>query len=552
MKIRYLKTGQYLLTGFIVLFMSIVLSILYFYRVIDAGEQSTQTLQRHIWILHGVTLLSMAVIAFRLMINERKIINEINQTVSESKNIQQDLSYRIKTDEHVFHEFQEIAQALNAMTEKINTQDFELKEAQNEMDRRVQARTVELSETNERLKQEIGERLHAQDEQRQLENQLIQAHKMETLGLLAGGVAHDLNNVLSGVVGYPDLLLLGLPEDSPLRPPLETIKSSGQKATAIAQDLLALAKAEVAVKKATNLNIIITDYLHSSKFEKLKLFHPHIQIENNLEPELLDIDGSPDLLSKTVMNLVSNATGALHEGGKITLTTRNQYVDKSISGYDEIVKGEYVVLEVADNGAGLATDDMEKIFEPFYAKKNLGRTGTGLGMAAVWGTIKDHNGYVDVKSLEGQGTAFTLYFPVADGEVKTKEEGLTSEDYMGSGESILVVDDREEQREIAATMLKKLGYQATVMASGEEAVDYLKSNSADLVVLDMVMDPGIDGFETYKRIIVHHPNQKAIITSGFLETDRVKETQKLGAGQYVKKPYVLEEIGQVVKTELEK
>jgi len=173
-------------------------------------------------------------------------------------------------------------------------------------------------------------------------------------------------------------------------------------------------------------------------------------------------------------------------------------------------------------------------------------------MAVIWGTVKDHKGYIDVQSTEGKGTTFTLYFPVTRKELAEDKLLLSLEDYMGKGESILIVDDVEEQREISSRMLKKLGYSVTAVSSGEEAVDYMESNSADLLMLDMIMEPGIDGLETYKRILQLHPGQKAIIVSGFSETDRVKEAQRLGAGAYVKKPYLLEKIGLTVKTELEK
>jgi len=262
--------------------------------------------------------------------------------------------------------------------------------------------------------------------------------------------------------------------------------------------------------------------------------------------------GSPVHLSKTIMNLVSNAAEAMPGGGNIFVSTESRYIDRPIRGYDNVKEGDYVILTVSDTGAGISKEDMERIFEPFYTKKVMGRSGTGLGMAVVWGTVKDHKGYIDVQSNEGRGTTFTLYFPVIRKEVTGKEEALPMEEYMGKGESILVVDDVEEQREIASRILNKLGYSVTSVSSGEEAVDYMKDNSAGLLILDMLMDPGIDGLETYKRILELHPGQKAIIASGFSETDRVKEAQRLGAGKYIKKPYTLEKIGLAIKEELGK
>ena len=387
-------------------------------------------------------------------------------------------------------------------------------------------------------------------EKKRLQAHLQRAEKMEVVGTLAGGVAHDLNNILSGLVSYPELLLLDLPEDSPLRGPILTIQNSGKKAAAIVQDLLTLARRGVAVTEVSNLNDLIKDYLNSPEFTKLRSFHERVEIETRLDPSLLNILGSPVHLSKTVMNLVSNAAEALSEEGRVIITTKNRYIDKPIRGYDEVEEGEYVVLEVSDNGIGIGADDMERIFEPFYTKKVMGRSGTGLGMAVVWGTVKDHRGYVDVESREGEGTTVRLYFPVTRTKREDKETPVSFQDLMGQGQRILVVDDVKEQRDLAVALLEKLGYTTTAVSSGEEAVDYLKNRSADLLVLDMIMDPGIDGLDTYQKILSIQPNQKAIIASGFSASDRVKAVQNLGAGQYVKKPYTLEKIGLAVKAEL--
>jgi len=387
-------------------------------------------------------------------------------------------------------------------------------------------------------------------EHRKLEVQLQRAQRMQAVGTLAGGVAHELNNVLSGLVSYPELILMDLPEDSNLRTPILTMQKSGQKAAAIVQDLLTLARRGVAVTEVLNLNLIISGYVKSPEHEKLKSSHPNVQLETNLETDLLNILGSPAHLSKTVMNLVYNAAETIPDRGKILISTENRYIDSPIRGYDNVKEGDYIILTVSDNGVGISSEDMERIFEPFYTKKVMGRSATGLGMAVVWGTVKDHRGYIDIQSTQGKGTTFTLYFPVTRKDVAKDKSSLSIENYMGKGESILVVDDVKGQREIASRILKKLGYSVTSASSGEEAIDYLKDNSADLLVLDMIMDPGIDGLDTYKRIIEFHPGQKAIIVSGFSETEHVKEAQRLGAGAYVKKPYLLEKIGLTVRDEL--
>jgi PAS domain S-box-containing protein len=399
---------------------------------------------------------------------------------------------------------------------------------------------------------DITELKRAEQEKRQLETRLQRAQKMEAIGTLAGGVAHDLNNILSGIVSYPELLLMDISQDSPLRKPILTIQKSGERAAAIVQDLLTLARRGVVTTKVLNLNSIISEYLKSPEFENLRMDHPNVQIKTDFETDLLHILGSPVHLSKTIMNLVTNAAEAIPKLGEIIISTRNRYIDESLSGFDKIKKGDYVILTVRDTGIGIPSEDLERIFEPFYTKKVMGKSGTGLGMAVVWGTVKDHKGYIDVRSAGDKGTEFTLYFPVIRQELSHDTAQFSLESIMANGESILVVDDMEDQRKIASEMLTKLGYSVASVSSGEEAVDYMKHNSVDLLVLDMIMDPGIDGLDTYKKILEIHPNQKAVIASGYSETARVKEAQRLGATAYVKKPYLMEKIGQVVKDELTK
>ena len=386
--------------------------------------------------------------------------------------------------------------------------------------------------------------------QKKLEAKLQQAQKMEAIGTLAGGVAHDLNNILSGLVSYPELILLDLPEDSPFRKPVKTIQDSGQKAAAIVQDLLTLARRGVSVTKVVNLNQVILQYLASPEYQKLLSFHSGIKVELNLEPSLFNILGSPVHLSKTIMNLVSNSAEAMPDGGSIMISTDNRYVDTPIHAYESIGEGDYVTFTISDTGSGIPSVEIDKIFEPFYTKKIMGRSGTGLGMAVVWGTVKDHDGFIDVRSTVDKGTTFRLYFPITREKLDTDKSSLKIEDYKGNGESILIVDDIQEQREIASGMLKKMGYNVSLAASGEEAVSYMKQKRADLLVLDMIMKPGIDGLETYQKILEIHPGQKAVIASGYSETNRVKKAQKIGARAYIRKPYSLEKIGLAIKDAL--
>ncbi len=387
-------------------------------------------------------------------------------------------------------------------------------------------------------------------ERRKIESQLQRAQKMEMIGTLAGGVAHDLNNVLSGIVSYPEFLLMELPEESPLRKPIQTIQESGQKAADIVHDLLTLTRRGVVSTQIIQINTVILEYLNSPEHKKLAEHHSGIRIETDLKEDLEPLKGSKVHLRKTIMNLISNAAEAQPGGGTITITTRSQHIDFTLKGYKETIPGSYGVLTIKDDGIGISPEDQDRIFEPFYTKKKMGLSGTGLGMAVVWGTVQDHKGYITIDSSEGRGATFNLYFPATQEIPESDAAIIPIDQYIGNGETILIIDDIKEQLDIAATILKKLNYRVNTVSSGETAVEYLKEKRADLLVLDMIMDPGMDGLDTYKKILKNNPSQKAIIASGFSETDRARELQNLGADNYIKKPYSLEGIGVAVKKAL--
>ena len=397
---------------------------------------------------------------------------------------------------------------------------------------------------------DITEQKKMAAQNQKLQSQLDLARKMEALGLLAGGVAHDLNNILSSIVGYPDLMLLDLDESSPLKLPLLTIKSSGQKAAEIIQDLLTLSRRGVSTMEVINLNDVVQTFIETPEYKNIFFHHPESTVNIQLSATHPFIMGSPVHLSKTVMNLVSNAAEAQLDGGTITLSTDNIAVKTETKSDIRLEPGEYVTLRVEDQGTGISESDLERIFEPFFTKKIMGRSGTGLGMAVVWGTVQDHDGHIDIKSVPGSGTAFTLYFPITYEKKNHPLPPTSFADYKGDGAHILVVDDLKEQREIATVMLTKLNYRISSVESGEKALEFIQKTSVDLVILDMIMDPGMDGLETYKKIIEINPGQRVVIASGFSETDRVKEMIALGASQYIKKPYELKDIGKTVKEAL--
>lgn len=388
-------------------------------------------------------------------------------------------------------------------------------------------------------------------EQKQMQDQLVQAKKLEAIGNLAAGVAHDLNNVLSGLVSYPELLLMDLPEDSPMRKILLSIQKSGQKAADIVQDMLTLSRRGMVTDTVLNLNQVVSDYLESSEYQTLMKNYPDIRLQTHLNSDLLNIKGSSIHFSKAVMNLIINAAEAMPSGGVISVFTDNVYFDSEVNAYEIIPEGDYVRLSIEDEGVGISPENQQHIFEPFFTKKTMGQSGTGLGMTIIWAAAKDHQGFIDVKSQEGEGTRLDIYLPVTRDIINEKSLQPVLQDYLGT-EKILVVDDIQEQLQITRKMLGKLGYEIHCVSSGEAALEYLKTQTVDLLVLDMIMPSGMDGLETYQQILKLHPHQKAIITSGFSESKRVKQLQALGAGSFVQKPYTLEKIGMAIRKELDR
>lgn len=388
---------------------------------------------------------------------------------------------------------------------------------------------------------------------KQMEAQLLQAQKMEAIGNLAAGVAHDLNNILSGLVSYPDIILADLREGDPLYKKISLIQKSGRKASIIVQDLLTLARRNIQLQEVCDLNSIITEYLESAEQRQAEKNHPDITIKNLAAGYPVTCTGSPAHLAKVVMNLINNAIEAMPAGGEIVLSTYRQKTKQVSAAYEDIPPGDYACLSIQDNGMGIPAGDLPRIFEPFYTRKPTRSkgTGTGLGMTIIWATIKDHKGYLDISSSQEKGTTLTIYLPATDAQVTPQRERASLEDYRGK-ETILVIDDLDEQLTIAGNMLHKLGYNAITVQNGTEALSILSRSSVDLVMLDMIMPGQLDGLETYEKILQLHPGQKAVISSGYSESSRVKKMQELGAGAFIQKPYSMKDLARAVRGELDR
>jgi PAS domain S-box-containing protein len=390
-------------------------------------------------------------------------------------------------------------------------------------------------------------RIQAEEQREALQRRLDKAEQMESLGLLAGGVAHDLNNILGPLVAYPELIMMKLPPDSPHRRQLTIMGKAAQDAADVIQDLLALARRGRCELKPISINDIVRQYLESPNSLSLQSLHPAVTVATVLDDNIGNMMGSPSHLMKAIMNLVVNAFEAMPVAGTLTIETSQEHLSHLRSDFSVIAEDDYDVLSIRDTGVGIDPRDIQKIFQPYYSNKQMGASGSGLGLAVVYGIIKDHKGYYDILSELGKGTEFLLYFPVSHQAAVATPPANT--DLEGTG-TILVVDDVPEQREIAEQILISLGYQVAAAASGREALAHITDRPVDLIVLDMILERDLDGLDTYREILKLNPSQKAIIVSGFAATDRVSQMQAMGAGVYLKKPYIRQQLAEAVKQEM--
>ncbi len=400
--------------------------------------------------------------------------------------------------------------------------------------------------------EDITRQKNAEIEKHELQEKLLRSKKMEALGLLASGVAHDLNNILSVIVACPDVILMDNTISEELRNNVEMIRDSGKMAAEVVNDLLTIARG-IAIEKTTmDINDAIEEYTRAPEFKKLKELYPGVVINTDLDMELFQIKASCHHIKKILMNLVTNAVEAIKgDTGIVTISTNNEQLDLPLRGYMIIPRGTYAVLKIMDTGEGISGKDLDRIFEPFFTRKILGRSGSGLGLAVVWNIIQDHGAYIDVKS-SSKGTTFKFYFPrvAATQAPEEREEKVSYENFKGNGQKILIIDEEKNQRDILSSILRMLDYSPKAFSSGEEAINYLKQNTADLIILDMVMSSGMDGKELYEKIRELHPEQKAIIASSVSSLEEDIYTQSFNDSQYIEKPYSLEKIGQAVKKEL--
>jgi len=381
----------------------------------------------------------------------------------------------------------------------------------------------------------------------ELEQELQRAQRMESLGILAAGVAHDLNNMLTPVVGYAELLLQEVPPESPLKDSLLELRRAGERAGAVVQDLLTLGRRGSYQMAPLDLNAVVAEVLSSVAFTEAGLRHPGTTVKKGLQPDLPTIRASVPHLTKAILNLLLNAFEAMPQGGSLSVETRGRVIEEPLVGYERIEAGSYAVLEVSDTGIGIEAKDLGRIFEPFYTRKKMGRGGSGLGLAVVYGVVHDHQGRIDVRTAVAKGSRFSLWFPVCGERPEAPED---EERELKGTESVLLVDDQPEQRAVASRLLERCGYRVSTAENGRAAVERVRAHPVDILVLDMIMEEDFDGLDCWKEVVKIRPDQRAIIVSGYAETERVKEAQALGVGAFLRKPYTRDALARAIRREL--
>ena len=398
---------------------------------------------------------------------------------------------------------------------------------------------------------DITERKKAEQEKLELQENLAKANKLEALGLMAGSVAHDLNNILSGIVSLPEILLMDRDLSAKHRKAIHSIQDAGKRAASVVSDLISIARDRATPQVINKPNTIIIDHLSSLEHVDYIARFPGISIQLELSDDLQNIRCSAIHIKKILMNLLGNAMEALKDRGSIIISTENVHLEKPLLAYETITEGDYIKIAITDDGVGISQTDIERIFEPFYSKKVMGRSGTGLGLAIVWNRVHDHDGFINVISGTS-GTTFEVYLPATTETETTASPVAPLKTLKGNGEVILVVDDELDQCLIACNLLKNLGYTPIQATSGEEAVQMCKNTSVDVVLLDMVLEQEMSGRQIYEKILCYNQRQKAVVVSGFSEEDEIAKIKNLGVSHFVKKPYTVHQLAIAVKQILER
>jgi PAS domain S-box-containing protein len=391
---------------------------------------------------------------------------------------------------------------------------------------------------------DVTDRLKAEQERQQLEAQLLQAQKMESVGNLAGGIAHNFNNMLMGISGNIALMQYDLAPGHPNHKRILSIEKIVQSASQMTRQLLGYARGGKYEVKVFNLNDVLVDTAMTFAMTRRE-----ISLKRNLSPDLKLVEADRNQIEQVLWNLFVNAADAMPDGGTLTLETRNIMATDTITWQDPVRPGDYVYLGVADTGIGIEKGLQEHLFEPFFTTKEAGK-GTGLGLASVYGIVKSHNGFVLVDSAPGEGATFMIYLPIST-KRKVNEKPFEARLVPGS-ETILLIDDEEMVVDVCEQLLRELGYRVLVARSGEEGITQFTAHQEeiDLVIIDMIM-PGMNGGETFDHLRELVPELKVLLSSGYSLDKQAEKIMGRGCNGFIQKPFSLRELSSKIRATLD-
>ncbi|MGI9538239.1 MAG: response regulator [Desulfocapsaceae bacterium] len=396
---------------------------------------------------------------------------------------------------------------------------------------------------------DISERVRNEEEKLALQEKLARANRLEALGLMAGSVAHDLNNILTAVVSYPEILLKQMREQDPYYLEIKKIQEAGKRAAAVVADLVSVARGKKTKPPPLDLNDQILSHLDSIEHNERLSVYPGVVIDTGLKTDLQSCLCSAPRIHKILLNLIGNGLEAIGHDGIIRISTENCRFANPVMKDQLMRVGNYVKMTISDNGEGISAEDLEHIFDPFYSTKKSGRSGTGLGLAIVWNSVMESDGWVEAVSDE-LGTRFEVYLP-ASGKEPTAKSLERRKQENGGGETILLVDDETAQNQTMQEMLGSLGYKAFCATTSDQALGFLRSCRVDLVILDMLMEGDIDGVQLYRKILDINPEQKALVVSGYSESGQISKAKALGITTILEKPVTLPVVSRAIRHTLE-
>jgi nitrogen-specific signal transduction histidine kinase/CheY-like chemotaxis protein len=392
----------------------------------------------------------------------------------------------------------------------------------------------QIEHRDDELRRQIRERRSAVEQLHRKEEQLQQAQRMESLGRLAGGVAHDFNNLLTVITGYSELLLARIEPTSPHRGSVDEIRKAGERAAGLTQQLLAFSRKQVLAPRVLSFN----DVLASLEKMLLRLIGEDISLHIELDSSLGNVKADPGQIEQVLLNLVVNSRDAMPRGGKLRIRTSNESVEQGQGRHPAMPGGAWVRIRVEDTGCGMAPEVQQRIFEPFYTTKEQGK-GTGLGMAMVYGIVKQSGGWIFVDSEVGRGTTIDIYLPRIAELPDTIAARQSLAGIPRGTETVLLVEDEEQVRRFTCHVLENSGYVVIEARDGQEAIAVGEEypQRIHLMLTDVVM-PRMNGREAYERLVSHHPGMKVLFTSGYTDRAIVQEGGVLDEGiAFLRKPF---------------